>query len=246
VIYEWRPHKNYRNYGDALGEIVVEALEVDETILRSSKETAYFPIGSVIDDNHMRPWILRGMTPVYIGCGWYGKEINPKLASRCVFIGARGPDTIAALERAGIEGVNMSGDTAYIAFDYLAVDAPIERTDKLLIPHVLDGRVDIRTDVSDLGLDRVVLPRVISRGDIIKLTRTIAHAEFVLAGAMHVAIAAHAHRTPFAPFSEKFWEGNVSRVKWEDWLESIGVSREKLKFCSDYEEGIAWYKDVFG
>lgn len=245
MIHEWKPSPHYRNYGDALGEIVLEALDLDEYTMRESKQTLYFPIGSVIQNSNVKSLIKREITPVFMGCGWYGEELDPRLMARGVFIGARGPDTVAALARAGVEGVQVTGDSAYMAFDYLAINAPIERVEKLLVPHVLDERVNVRTDVSPLGFDRVILPRVISRGDIVKFTTTIAHAEFVLAGAMHVAIAAHAHETPFAPFSEKFWSGQSSRVKWEDWLESIGVPREKLRFVSDYDEGMEWYSEVF-
>lgn len=248
MIYEWRPSPDYRNYGDALGEIVLEAMNINYQEALDSNEVIYFPIGSVIQDGNLRPRIEEGTTPIFIGCGWYGEEISSVLAPLGSYIGARGPDTVAALERAGVKGVKVSGDSAYRAFEYLNLPLASvkDRKEKLLIPHLHDEQINPRLFARQVGVDELVEPKVVTREDTIEMTRRISKAKFVLAGAMHAAIAAHAHKTPFAPYGPDFWEKEDSRVKWEDWLEGVGISRTKLKFVSNYAEGVEWHKNVFG
>lgn len=247
MIYEWRPSPDYRNYGDALGEIVLESLGIDYQEALDNPEIVYFPIGSVIQNANLRLRVAEVATPVFIGCGWYGEEIHPELASIASYIGARGPDTVAALERAGVTDVKVTGDSAYMAFEYLNLPRITDeyRKEKLVIPHLHDQQINPRLFAKRVGADYLVEPKVVTRDDIIAMTKRISEARFVLAGAMHAAIAAHAHSTPFAPYGPDFWNMESSRVKWEDWLQSIGISKSKLKFVNTYDEGIQWYNDVF-
>lgn len=238
MIYEWKPAQGVRNYGDALGEIVAEALDVKS--MDKSIDKVYFPIGSVISNEHIEYWVKLKRTPVFIGCGWRGTELDPELVKKCAFIGVRGPITANAVEACGLDRPTVTGDSAYIAFDHLAIDAPtVDRMGTLLVPHIT-SKVKRSTTPEKFGVDRIVLPRVITRQDTVDMVKTIAMSEFVLAGAMHAAITAHAFGVPFAPFNP----GNEPKMKWYDWFESIGVPRREIRFCKDYQQGYEWYKSI--
>jgi hypothetical protein len=109
----------------------------------------------------------------------------------------------------------------------------------LLVPHIA-SKVKRSTTPEKFGVDRIVLPRVITRQDTVDMVNTIAMSEFVLAGAMHAAITSHAFGVPFAPFNP----GNEPKMKWYDWFESIGVPRREIRFCKDYQQGYEWYKSI--
>lgn len=240
MIYEWKPSPEYRNYGDALGEIVAEALRhglsVERDIL-DNPEIMYFPIGSVIADYYIQPVIDSGMTPVFIGCGWLGKEITPELAQASQYIGCRGPETQAALERAGVSGVQVYGDTAYIAFDYLQL-TPNKHHQTVLMPHITAENYNLEGS----GAERLVLPRVETKEDTINMIDVLAGADFVLASAMHGCITAHAYGVPFAVYEPE--GGGSLSPKWYDWFSSIGIDSSQVTVCSTVEEGRDWYEDI--
>jgi hypothetical protein len=242
MIYEWKPSSEYRNYGDALGEIVAEALReglMSERDILDNPEIMYFPIGSVVGDYYMEPIIEMGLTPVFIGCGWYGEEITPELAQQSQYIGCRGPGTKAALERAGVEGIPIYGDTAYIAFDYLKL-TPTKSNQSILIPHILSDNYDLGKS----GADKLVIPHIQTKEDTINMVDEIASADFVLSSAMHGCITAHAYGVPFALYSPG--GGDVfpdKPKKWNDWFDSVGIDPQGVKVCSSIEEGMDWYED---
>jgi len=243
VIYEWRPNDEYRNYGDALGEIVIEAL-VDGLgsgeELFNSPRVMYFPIGSTIDHYFLDEALLQELTPIFISCGWRGEEIAPETAQQAMYLGCRGPGTQGALERAGVSNIPVHGDTAYIAFDFLQL-APQKNGKTLLIPHINSEECA----VGETGADEVLLPRVVTRQDIVDMASYIGGSDLVLSGAMHACITAHAFGVPFGIHNpEKNKQGGIHE-KWYDWLESIGVAREDVQLSSSVEEAKEWHSKVF-
>jgi hypothetical protein len=244
MIYEWMPNEDYRNYGDALGEIVIDALteglDSGAGAPFDSPDVLYFPIGSVVDDSVISGTVSLGLVPTFIGCGWRGDELTPELAKQAMYIGCRGPETQKALERAGILGVPIHGDTAYIAFDYLKL-MPEKSGETLLIPHIQSDNYNLE----ESGADYLLSPKVKVREDIIEVASRIGGAEFVLGGAMHACITAHAFGVPFAPYTPDGIESVDVPEKWYDWLLSIGVARKDVKFVSSVEEGKEWHKKVF-
>lgn len=243
MIYEWRPSSEYRNYGDALGEIVADALReglMSERDILDNPEIMYFPIGSVVGDYYMEPIIEMGLTPVFIGCGWYGEEITPKFAQMSQYIGCRGPETKAALERAGVSGVPVYGDTAYIAFDYLKLSP--KRTEKtVFMPHILseDGY-----NFENTGADTLLIPEVRTKEDTIGMIDEIASAKFLLSSAMHGCITAHAYGVPFAVYSASGDQFPDKPKKWNDWFTSVGIDPSHVKVCATVDEGLEWYEDT--
>lgn len=243
MIHEWKPSPDYRNYGDALGEIVADAIRgglLSERDILDSPEAVYFPIGSVVGDYYIEPVISAGLTPVFIGCGWFGEELTPELAQRAQYIGCRGPETKSALERAGVYGVPVYGDTAYIAFDYLQL-TPSKHNQTVLMPHILNEEYGF----GESGAEMLVLPKVKTKEDTINTVDTLAGADFVLSGAMHGCITAHAYGVPFAIYSPKEGAFFNKPKKWEDWFASIGIDSAHLKLCSTVDEGLEWYRNTF-
>jgi hypothetical protein len=241
MLFEWIPDRNYRNFGDSFTEII--ASQLPGTLGHSYKlddNKVYYLIGSVIDNQHISDAVSSGKTPIFIGCGWRGEALDPVWARRAKFVGVRGPHTQSELKRHGID-VQVSGDSAYDMLKHLEIDILEEKLGKLLIPHIGDNLVFSLNEPSDVGVDEIVLPRVKDITQAFDLISKIANSEFVLAGAMHACIVAHFYGVPFAPFSGDW---NDCPPKWVDWLESIGVPSEKMKFCETYAEGAAWYEDI--
>jgi hypothetical protein len=244
MIYEWMPDEDYRNYGDALGEIVIEALteglSVDGNNVFDNPEVLYFPIGSVVCDEMISGSISLGLMPTFIGCGWRGAELTPELAKQALYLGCRGPETQKALERAGVSKIPVYGDTAYIAFDYLKL-MPEKSGETLLIPHIQSDNYNLE----ESGADYLLSPKVKVREDIIEVASRIGGAEFVLGGAMHACITAHAFGVPFALYTPDGIESVDAPEKWYDWLLSVGVAREDVEFVSSVEEGKKWHDKLF-
>lgn len=241
MIFEWVPDQSYRNFGDAFTEIIASQLPNDlGSVYRLDNTRLYFLIGSVISNQQMSEAVSSGKTPVFIGCGWRGDSLDPFWVSKAKFVGVRGPNTQAELKRHGVD-VDVSGDSAYPMLERLQIDIFDEKSGKLLIPHIADNYVFSIKDASDIGMDQIVLPRVKDSVQTIDLITKIANSEFVLAGAMHACIVAHFYGVPFAPF---FGDWNDCPPKWSDWLESIGVPAEKMKFCENYDEGRDWYDSI--
>ena len=233
MIFEWIPAGGYRNFGDALTELLVE--RYDGSVAGRMKDSGtemYFLIGSHIVDQTMQGAVSQGMTPVFMGCGWRGEELSPELAARSKFIGCRGPRTKAALERAGVHNVEVIGDSSYPIFRDLKFEK-LEGTGRITVPHIWDTG-------SPRG--KVVDARVRHKDDLLRKIAILGSAEFVLGGAMHACITAHAYGVPFAPYGVDYID---CRPKWADWLESIGIAGRKLKFCRSFEEGLRWYRSNF-
>jgi hypothetical protein len=241
MIFEWFADRNYRNFGDSFTEIIASQLPGDSGfIYQNDPSRTYFLIGSVIRNQQIVDVLGAGKVPVFIGCGWRGEPLDPDLVKKAQFVGVRGPNTQKEIARCGVD-VDVTMDSAYPMLEKLEIEqfGPFEG--KLLIPHISDNYVFSLKDASDVGMDKIVLPRVKDVVETFDLISRIANSEFVLAGAMHACIVAHFYGVPFAPF---FGDWNDCPPKWFDWLESIGIPAEKMTFCKNYDEGREWYDSV--
>lgn len=239
MIYEWLPDngKGFQNFGDAMGEIVIDAMPN----FVEHQNNLYFPIGSVIGDDYIKKANYLGLNPVFMGCGWYGKELSPELMRQAEFLGVRGPQTQSALERAGVFSVRVTGDSAYRALKYLDVE-PNNNGKSIFVPHVSEIDEVLGKKLA-LGADTIVTPKVRGRYDTIETIKKISRANFVLAGSMHAAITAHYFGIPFAPASPYTAGGNFETLapKWLDWFASIGVSAYSVRASRSVRDGQLWW-----
>lgn len=235
MIHEWKLDGVTRNFGDALYEILLP-----EKVYKDFDEDPnhlYFPIGSVICDEVILDTLGLGLKPVFINCGWRGEPLDSELVAECDFIGARGPYTQRELARHGVE-VEVTGDPAYQLPKVVQKGAPNALA--IVVRHIKDQSDYDQNSVFELKADALFSPVVETKEDTIEFIQKISGARFVLAGAMHAAMVAHAYGVPFAPL--KGHNGYIDCPdKWVDWLTNIGV--EEVAWCNDIVEGRAWYKN---
>jgi hypothetical protein len=227
MIHEWKPSDKIRNLGDAFTELLADVmLFATKEEMENDPEYKYFLIGSVIDNDIIMNTLRDGYKPVFVNCGWRGNPLSKVLLDQCRFIGCRGPITKNVLAEAGID-VEVTLDSAYLLKDL--VQEPIKKTNKVLVfPHLLSSE----------SADSLTV--VYSKSSILKRMRQIAESGFVLGGAMHSCIVAHIYGVPFSPYVANDFYVDAP-TKWKDWLESIGIPQENLRFARTYEEGRAWY-----
>jgi len=237
MIYEWLPDNGIRNLGDAMGELVVDALPN----FVEHQNNYYFPIGSVIWDDYIRLALAANAKPVFIGCGWLGKELDPNLVKQAEFRGVRGPETQSALERAGVYGTRVTGDSAYLALKKLNIE-PRDMGKTLFVPHIDDSIYCMKNKVT-LGADQIVSPEVRGRFQIIDTIKKISQASFVIGGSMHACIIAHYFGIPFAPASAYLRNGNDKNlsIKWNDWLASLGVEAYSVRATRSMVDAETWW-----
>jgi hypothetical protein len=237
LIYEWK-NVNYRNFGDAMGELILEQMPYEEAkAMVESPNEMHFLIGSHITSQTIYETLDKGYKPIFHGCGWRGQNIHPTLATYCEFRGVRGYQTQAALKKVRIN-TEVVGDSAYGLLERLEVDInPTGLT--YLVPHVLD-RQAWQYLAEDFGVDFVEEAKVQTRVDVLEKIEKFANADFVLAGSMHACIVAEFFDVPFAPFMGHHVD---CPPKWFDWLGSIGYSDARLKFVNNLNEGWDWYDE---
>ena len=226
MIYEWKLNGATRNLGDSLGELLATPEQVKDEI------NVYALVGSVICDFVMDECLRQGQRPVFIDCGWRGEPLSQEMVDQCKFIGSRGPDTQEALRGYGVD-VEVTKDAGY---KIPSVVIKAEYSGEVIsIPHIEDTAT-LQMNPLDLGVSRALAPIVTDKKSIIDLVKIISSADFVLAGAMHAAILAHAYGVRFAPLST----GYVNCLpKWEDWAKSVGI--ENLEFVNNCNDGLNWY-----
>jgi len=237
MIYEWTLISGVRNLGDAMGEFVVEALPD----FVNHQNDLYFPIGSVVADDYIQKALEKNLRPVFIGCGWMGKELSPNLMRQAEFRGVRGFDTQSALERAGVFGTRVTGDSAYVALKAMDI-TPKSNGKTVFVPHISDAAYCLKNNVT-LGADTIITPEVRGRFNILDTIKRISQAEFVLGGAMHACIIAHYFGIPFAPISPQLRNNNDRElsVKWNDWLGSLGVQTYSVRSTRNIEDAQTWW-----
>ncbi len=226
----------HRNFGDALYELFIPPIKLRE--MMDDPEFMYFPIGSVIDNEVILETLRAGYRPFFLGCGWRGEPLNPDLVNECDFIGARGLLTQNELARHEIF-VEMTGDPAYQIPALHPAGAPNALA--IVIRHIKDNSDYSPQSVYDLKADAMFSPVVDTYEDILEMVQKISGARFVLAGAMHACIVAHAYGVPFAPFAGNYID---CPPKWKDWFTSIGLEEDPV-FVSNVAEGREWYNKTF-
>ena len=239
MIHEWQPNARIHNFGDHLILLLGEKIYTKPSwrAVETDKKHAFILLGSCIHDYTISKLISEGLSPVMIGCGYRGEALSSAIVRMGQFFGCRGFNTHNALTNHGIR-VSVVGDPAMI----LPLVLPKRHKQcgaKLFMPHVNDG---LRTcyDASDVGCDFIIQPETHNLIDVEELITRISSARFVLAGAMHAAIVAHAYGVPFAFYAKP--GGYIDcPPKWDDWLTSISAPFVKAEFFSNAEDGLRWY-----
>lgn len=232
MIYEWLMDGQVRNFGDALYEITVEPKTLQ--VWREDKEHMHFPLGSVIDNTVIDETLRLGYKPIFYDCGWRGEKLDSTLVQQCTFLGARGPHTQRELAEHGVV-VPVSLDAGYKVPKIVPKGVPNGMA--ISIRHILDDSDYSIDSALALGADALFTPTVEDRQDVLELIEKISGARFVLAGAMHVAIIAHAYDVPFALLDAGYIN---CPPKWEDWLASIEVT--DVDWVDNVIDGRKWHK----
>lgn len=234
VIYEWKHQNKIGNFGDALTNFLLPIEELKE--LESDSKQEYFLIGTVICDELILKALKQKLTPVFVSCGWDGKPLDDELLKKSIFYGCRGPLTQKRLQSAGID-VPVTLDSAY-SIDYNRFPRFDSGIGNLLVPHILDGR-DYRNRFRPSKIDACLSPGVFGNSGVQHILSAIKSSDFILGGAMHSCIVAHAMGIHFAPFAGKYID---IPFKWQDWLLSIGVSGKF--FTRSVQKGKKWSDSI--
>lgn len=232
MIYEWTTD-GVRNYGDALAELITPP-----SIYKAwseDQEHMYFPMGSVICNDRMDDALNRGLKPVFIGCGWRGEELYGELVAQSEFRTVRGPHTQAELAKHGVH-VEVMKDPAYVLPNLLAPAAPNGLA--IVFRHIKDPQDYTPDTIHEYKADAVFSAAVQDVEDVIAVAHKISGARFVLAGAMHAAITAHAYGVPFALLDGPYID---CLPKWYDWFDSVNLGEPV--FVSNIVEGRQWYNE---
>lgn len=234
MIYEWRMDGESRNFGDALPEVLLG----EERYARwaANERFMFFPIGSVICDEVISETLDTGYEPVFIDCGWRGESLDPDLVAQSLFLGARGPHTRDELAAHDVR-VQVTGDPAYGITGLVAPGKPNALA--MAVRHIKDPSDYSSDSAFELKADALFTSVVESSEDVVDFVRTLSGARFVLAGAMHAAVVAHAYGVPFAALGSQYVD---CPPKWADWFASIGLGEPV--FVSDVFEGREWYRSV--
>lgn len=235
MIHEWKLDGEIRNFGDSLHEILLTPNLYKEYL--ADQKYMHFVLGSVICNEVIFETLDKGYRPVFhSGCGWRGEPLAETILPHCEFKGVRGPHSQEELARHGIE-VEVSGDPAYKLPKLVKAGSPNGLV--MVTRHILDdGEYNIDT-MHEMKADALFSPVVQNRNDIIDMIHKISGARFVLTGAMHVAIVAHAYNVPFALLGADYID---CPPKWEDWMASIGIGSPA--FVDNVLDGRKWYNSI--
>lgn len=242
-LYEWLPSDSEHNFGDHLMHLIGEKVfTANEWIrIKSDSKCKYVLLGSfiskyIIDD------VVRTSNHLYlVGCGYRGDSIDLDRPDKVSFIGCRGPFTSNALKNFGFL-VDPIGDPAMLLPIIVKRESKISGR-SIFVPHINDtNRLKYKCD--DVGCDEIIQPTTRNIDDLIRLVKQISSSTFVLAGAMHAAIVAHAYGVPFA-FYKSNKDGFIDcPPKWADWLSSISYSNKLINFVDNSFEGYLWWQSV--
>jgi tetratricopeptide (TPR) repeat protein len=228
VLY-WKGSVETRNFGDYITKLLLDRALL-EPRLRASR---YRLIGSIIDDRNVEADLSAvddGGKIAFWGCGARDTQcLRPDLLERCAFFGVRGPLTRDVI---GLPAETTLGDTGLLT-PLLHPPAPNDRRHgrTICVPHFYEPRSD--EELLELtGAEAVVRPTIAPSLDALEaLLEQISGAAFVLAGALHAAITAHAYGIPFAFFDSGHLD---APFKWRDFATSINIS---AVFVDNVEDG---------
>ena len=214
----WKGDETAPNFGDYITEMLLHRALLGPRI-RASR---YRLIGSIIDDENVArdlADVTDGGPIAYWGCGARDERpLRADLRRRCRFQSVRGPLTRDLLD---LPTDTVLGDTGLLLPLVHPPVAPDRRHGQTVcIPHFYEPASD--TELLALtGVDRIVRPGIApSLAGLEAIIDQITGADFVLAGAMHAAVVAHAYDIPFAFFDC----GHLDiPFKWRDFSASIGI-----------------------
>lgn len=228
----WRRGQAIVNFGDYLTELLYARLFDGP---EKFPDARIHLLGSVIAQNWIQQSIKQGYRRiVYWGCGLRRPvTVAPEARKRMVLVGIRGP-----LSRDGL-GLPVStpiGDPALLLPRIVSPRrnaAVVDRT--LCVPHFLDT-TDDATLLAATGADLVLRPNIgASESESLRFIDMLTSARFILAGALHSAVVAHAYGVPFAFFK-------AARIdvpfKWGDFAASIGYDCE---FVPTVRDGLVFH-----
>lgn len=134
--------------------------------------------------------------------------------------------------------MDVIGDPAMLLPLLVPRSRPL-RGKTLFVPHICDERRrDYTADA--IGCDLIAQPETRSLEQLIALVRNISSVDFVLAGAMHAAIVAHAYGVPFAFFRHSGGYLDCP-TKWADWMSGVTTAPVPIEFHSNMLDGMRWY-----
>lgn len=226
----WRKGLDAQNFGDLLSELLLEAFQRPRW-LRPARLVpvgdfdVVHMVGSVISEGHIARGLEYaranpGKVIAFWGCGLReAAPIAEHLRRHCTFFGIRGPLSRAAL---GLPDDTPCADPGLLipVLHEPPPPAPGNRQ-SICVPHFLEKRNDGDL-LRETGVDRIVRPNIAARRTALcGVIDTIAHADFVMAGALHAAIVAAAYGVPFAYYDSGYID---VPFKWRDFAASIGIS----------------------
>lgn len=242
-MLQWKPADScdrftldMHNFGDHLPVLFEPLFEaVEWRRMETDPVDGYTLLGSMLCDYVFQKHLDAGYAPHYFACGYRGKKLSFEVLAQVRLFGCRGRLSRRALAEQGSD-VEMVGDSAQLL--PLLIDKPGPRGEMLLMPHILDPKLDAYC-AADFGCDAIISPVTRSTEELAATVARIAGSDFVLAGAMHAAIAAHAYGVPFAFFDAGHRD---CPQKWEDWGTSVGLDAPQIAFFRHAREGREWHR----
>ena len=218
-IKYWMQDKGIQNFGDFLSEYFLQHLFFVQP--QTGEEIRI--VGSCLDDMFVTvadPGTLHAGRPqVFWGCGLReAGGLSTERQDLVEILAVRGPLTRSEL-RLG-NGVPIGDPGLLLPALYKTARLARPTSTALLIPHFHESRTDAEL-LALTGCDEVLRPNI--RNDLTAVEDFIdrvVRADFVLAGALHGAIAAAAYERKFA-----FWDsGSIDLpFKWNDFAASLNI-----------------------
>lgn len=234
MIRKWRLTPTVGNFGDELSDVLLNVFVASSQKKLIESDEGYHLIGSTISDHWLDHQSNMGQPTHFWGCGYRNEELSSKYLASAQFHGVRGHLTHNFLKQYGHQ-TKVVGDTAML-LPLLVKKAPATNK-RIFMPHILDpDRYHYHAE--DLKVDQIIQPDVQDPQDIYNIINALSGASFVLAGAMHAGIVAHAYNRPFGFFRREFVD---CQHKYADFLSSIGVN-QKTKFATDFSSAQRWHK----
>ncbi len=205
-----------------------------------SETHVFFLIGSLICDDILEYASFIGKIPVFVNCGWNGKELTKEKVQDAIFVGCRGEVTRAKLFSLGINVRDMVDPIYGLNIEDYPQEVSGSKT--LFTPHISEETSFL--DPLQFGCTDYLSPVIRNKQDIVKIISKIRSADFVLSGSMHIAMLAHVAGVPFALFSSKETQFIDHEIKWWDWLSVFEISPDEVQFSSDLTSGKHWHSRI--
>lgn len=216
------------NYGDLLSKYIVEKIYQKKSKWYKPKpgsiESNLFAVGSILNFTDKKSIVW--------GSGIINKKHN---ITNCDFRAVRGPHTRKRLLELGFHCPEIYGDPALLL--PLFFNPEVKKEYEIgIIPHFYDHKV-----VKELyNKNRKIKIINLITENIEKTTEEILQCKRVVSSSLHGLIVAHAYRIPavWVRFSNNL---NGDNVKFDDYLESVGMPLYKGLLCQNKNEMELFY-----